>query len=187
MSLRTIADHILDIAQNSVNAGAKLVEIHIEEDPQKGVFKFVVKDDGRGMTEEELKRLFDPFYTTRDHKIRRIGLGLPMLKYACESTGGKVDVHSKKGEGTLVEAVFNTSHIDCQPVGDIAGSIFALLFSSKDVDWVIKRVYNGKTYIVDSKTLKENLSKADWENPKIMNLIREFVEELEKSVKEEKL
>ena len=187
MSLRTIADHILDIAQNSVNAGAKLVKVVIEENTKEGIFRFIVKDDGRGMDKEEIEKLFDPFYTTRDHKIRRVGLGLPMLKFACEITGGNVRISSEKGKGTEVEAIFKTSHIDCQPVGDIAGVIFTLLFSSKNVDWIIKRSYNGNIYTVDSRDLKEKFSDEDLENPKIMNMIRNLIEELEKSIKEEEL
>ena len=185
MSLRTIADHILDIAQNSVNAGARFIEVVIEENTKEGIFRFIVKDNGRGMDKEEIEKLFDPFYTTRDHKIRRVGLGLPMLKFACEATGGNIRVSSKKGVGTEIEAIFKTSHIDCQPVGDIGGVIFTLLFSEKNVDWVIKRSYNGNIYIVDSRNLRRRFSDEDLENPRVMNMIRNFIEELEKSIKEE--
>lgn len=185
MSLRTIADHILDIAQNSVNAGARFVEVIIEEDTRKGFFKFVVKDDGKGMGEEELKKILDPFYTTRNHKIRKVGLGLPMLKFACEATGGTLKIESEKGKGTTVEAIFNTSHIDCQPVGDIAGTLFTLLFSSKEIDWFIRRSYNGKTYTITTREIKEQFSDEAFENPRIMKLLKDFINEIETSVKEE--
>jgi len=185
LSLRTIADHILDIAQNSVNAGAKFIEVFIEEDTHRGFLRFIVKDDGKGMDEKELKEIFDPFYTTRDRRIRKVGLGLPMLKFICEVTGGNVKVESERGKGTTVEAVFNISHIDCQPVGDIASTLFTLLFSSKNVDWFIKRSYNGKTYTIDTRELKEQFSDEDFENPRIMKMFKDFIEELEKSVKEE--
>ncbi|MDD8053696.1 MAG: ATP-binding protein, partial [Thermotogota bacterium] len=74
MSMRTLADHVLDIAQNAINAGATRIRLRVEETSE--IFRFHVIDNGKGMDPPTLERIFDPFYTTRDKKIRRFGLGL---------------------------------------------------------------------------------------------------------------
>ena len=78
--------NVLDVAQNSVAAGAKLVQITLEADQARGILSLVIEDDGRGMTPEAAQRAADPFYTTRT--TRKVGLGLPFLKMAAEMTGG---------------------------------------------------------------------------------------------------
>jgi len=120
MSLRTLSDHLVDIAQNSVKAGALKINLLIRENQNE--FLFNLKDNAGGMDEETLKKVFDPFYTSRDKKIRRVGLGLPFLKFASEATGGYTHLTSKAGEGTEVESLFLKSNIDCQPVGEYHAS-----------------------------------------------------------------
>ncbi len=81
-----LALHILDIAENSVRAGAKTVFIDITEDRMKDRLLIEIRDDGAGMDEATLKKAMDPFYTSK--KVRRVGLGLPMLAEAAERAGG---------------------------------------------------------------------------------------------------
>ena len=113
--MRTIADHVLDIASNSVTAGATQIWLDIDYDPSGHLFVFTVRDNGCGMDADRRTRVFDPFFTTRPHNIRRFGLGLPFLKENTELTGGGVDLKSVSGEGTTVRATFHTDHIDCLP------------------------------------------------------------------------
>jgi len=68
--------HILDIVQNSIRAGATEVAITVTEDEGANLVSFVIRDNGCGMTEEQLGRLHDPFFTTRT--TRRVGLGVPL-------------------------------------------------------------------------------------------------------------
>ncbi|NLM03512.1 MAG: ATP-binding protein, partial [Clostridiales bacterium] len=60
--MKELALHILDIAQNSVRAKAKIIEINIWEDITVNLFKIEIKDDGIGMDEETLKIVDNPFY-----------------------------------------------------------------------------------------------------------------------------
>src|SRR5450759_2855333 len=99
--MRTIADHVLDIASNSVTAGATQIWLDIDHDPADHLFVFTVRDNGCGMDADRRTRVFDPFFTTRPHSIRRFGLGLPFLQQNTELTGGGVDLWSAPGEGTL--------------------------------------------------------------------------------------
>ena len=110
--------NVLDVAQNSVAAGAKLVQITLEADQARGILSLVIEDDGRGMTPEAAQRAVDPFYTTRT--TRKVGLGLPFLKMAAEMTGGGLSIQSQPGCGTRVCAQFGLHHIDRAPIGDMA-------------------------------------------------------------------
>ena len=83
--MKEISLHILDIAQNSITAGAAHLELRLEEEPS-GRLTLTVTDDGKGMSPELLARVLDPFSTTRT--TRKMGLGLPLLRLAAEQTGG---------------------------------------------------------------------------------------------------
>ncbi|BBJ27952.1 ATP-binding protein [Athalassotoga saccharophila] len=168
--MRTIADHILDIAQNSVNAGAKEIEIKIKEDDMR--FEFEILDDGCGMDEITLSKVFDPFFTT---KHKKTGLGLPLLKEYAELTGGYVKIESMKGKGTKIKAEFKKT-IDCQPIGDLAGTLATLVLSS-NTKWHIERSFKDKSYIFSSEDIKGDLT-----NPKNMKIIFEYFKRLEDSI-----
>ncbi|MDP3045975.1 MAG: ATP-binding protein, partial [Chloroflexota bacterium] len=75
--MRELALHILDILQNTVEAGASRVSLIINEDPKDDRLTITVRDDGRGMDNETVLRTVDPFFTTR--QTRHVGLGLPLF------------------------------------------------------------------------------------------------------------
>ena len=116
--MKEIALYTLDIAQNSITARARHLDIALEEGPE--AITLTIADDGTGMSPELLARVSDPFTTTRT--TRKMGLGIPLLRLAAEQTGGRVSIESTLGVGTTVTAVFCPGHIDCPPVGDIAGT-----------------------------------------------------------------
>ncbi|HVN71422.1 MAG TPA: ATP-binding protein [Desulfomonilia bacterium] len=170
-----LALHILDIAENSSRAQASLIEITIVEDLVKDVFSLEIKDNGHGMDEETLEKALDPFYTTK--KVRRIGLGLPMLKQATLGTGGSFSLRSEVGKGTVVHAEFRHSHIDRQPLGDIAGVITMLILGNPDIDVVYTHRKNGNTYVLDTRELREGLGDVPLNNMQVLNLIRDNIRE----------
>jgi len=180
MGLRTIADHIMDIAQNAVKAGAKNIRIYIEEIPGK-ILKFVVEDDGPGMDEGTLSKVFDPFFTTRDPKVRKVGLGLPFLKQSAEATGGYVKLKTKPGKGTRVEALFHLDHVDCQPVGDLPSIFSTLIFSEDSVNWYIRRKKGEDEYEVTSDAVKKVLGDIQGD-PVMMKKVMDIIEELERGL-----
>ena len=73
--MKELSLNILDITQNSLTAGATLVGISLLEDEQ-GILTLTISDDGKGMSEEIVKGVTNPFYTTRT--TRKVGLGLPL-------------------------------------------------------------------------------------------------------------
>lgn len=183
MSLRTLSDHVADICQNSIKAGASRVILKVDE--TLDVFSFKVEDNAGGMPKEILKRIYDPFYTTRDKKIRKVGLGIPFLKTAAESTGGHLDIESEEGIGTTLSVLIKKSHIDCQPVGDLAGTFFTLITTDQSIHWEIKRTYNEEEYEIDTEKLFDNQAdKKLWENPSFLKIIRESLYEMENAIKD---
>jgi len=69
--------NVLDIANNSIRAGADLIEIRIEVSRDKDTLLIEIADNGCGMTKEQQSQVEDPFFTTRTS--RKIGLGVPFL------------------------------------------------------------------------------------------------------------
>ena len=120
--MKELSLHLLDIAQNSIAAGAHHVDLTVEEAGDR--ITLTVADDGCGMSPEFLAQVTDPFTTTRT--TRKVGLGLPLLRLAAEQTGGALEVESREGVGTTVTAVFHAGHIDCPPLGDMAATVALL-------------------------------------------------------------
>ena len=129
--MKELSLHLLDVAKNSVAAGATWVDISLDED-KDGRLTIVISDNGRGMSPEFLAQVTDPFTTTRTP--RKVGLGLPLCRMAAEQTGGSLDIQSTLGKGTTVTAVFHRRQLDCPPLGDLAGTVALLIQGSPELD-----------------------------------------------------
>jgi len=170
-----LAMHILDIAENSVRAGAKLVTIRIVEDLEKDLYVLEIADNGKGMNAEERQRALDPFYTTK--KVRKVGLGLPMLQIASTNTGGEFRLDSEVGVGTTVTAKFRQGHIDRQPLGNIASSLVGLILGNPGVDFLYHHRINGRSYTLDTREIKNELEDVPLSHPEVTKFIREHINE----------
>lgn len=116
----SVCDYVLDVVQNSVEAGARTVELDLVE--ADGRISVRVSDDGRGMTEEEQARALDPFRSEGGkHPGRRVGLGLPFLEQAARAVDGEFSLESRKGAGTTLRFSFPIGHMDTPPMGDVPG------------------------------------------------------------------
>jgi signal transduction histidine kinase len=141
--------HILDIAENSISASAKRIEIRIDEDEAKDLLAIEIKDDGRGMDEQALQKALDPFFTTR--KTRRVGLGLSLLAQATRESDGKIELDSKPGKGTTIKAVFRFSHPDRKPMGDIDETMRTLVVGHPGIDFLYEHKKNNSIYRFDTR------------------------------------
>ena len=135
--MQELSLNVLDVAENSVRANASLVEITVEEDTAADRLAIVIRDNGKGMTPEQVQTVIDPFYTTRT--TRKVGLGVPFFKMAAEMTGGSFSIQSKLGEGTVTTAVFKPSSVDMIPLGDINGTVSMLVLMNPDLDFIFQR------------------------------------------------
>ena len=179
--MKEIALHLLDLAENSVSAHAKNVCIDVCEDFRVNQLSPVVQDDGDGMTEEVVKQVVDPFYTSRTE--RRVGLGIPLFKASAEACHGAMKISSAPGAGTKVEANFQHSHIDRMPLGDLPSTFLTLVLTHPEVHWVFKYAftppYKGSTriYEFDDQPVKETLQDVPLTHPDVITFIRSSLEE----------
>lgn len=173
--MKELSLNILDIAQNSIHAEASLVEIILTETEE--TLKLEIKDDGKGMSEEFLARVTDPFSTTRT--TRKVGLGLPLLKLAAEQTGGYMEITSREralwpdSHGTEVTAFFYKNHLDFTPLGDVISTVVSLVQGSPEVDFVFLHELPDKTVELDTRMLREILGdEVPLSEPEVLVWIR---------------
>lgn len=172
--MRDLSLHILDVSENSIAAGASKIEIMIDEDTKRNILSLKIKDNGKGLDKKTLSKILDPFYTTR--KTRRVGLGLSMLAQAAKEADGDINIESQKGKGTTITARFIHNHIDRKPLGDIAET-FIILITGKglDIDFIYKHRKNGDGFLLDTREIKEELQDVPINNPEVLNLLRETI------------
>jgi hypothetical protein len=170
-----LASHILDIAENSVRAGASTVEIIINENDAKNLLSIKINDDGCGMTKEEIKKVFDPFYTTK--KVRRFGLGIPLLYDAAQRAGGNLTLKSIKGKGTKLTATFQLDHLDRQPMGNISSTIINLIAGNSFVDFIYKHRHNDRRFSLDTREIRNEIGDLPINHSEILKYIRNVINE----------
>ena len=167
--------NVLDIANNSIRAGADLIEIKVRIQRDQDILKIIIADNGCGMTEEQLKKVEDPFFTTRT--TRRIGLGVPFFKMAALSTGGNFQILSIPGQGTTVTATFGLAHIDRMPLGDMNSTIYTLITLNTHIDFLYTYVFDGKQFTLDTREFREILNNIPLNSPEVSVFLKEFLEE----------
>lgn len=163
--MKELSLNILDIIQNSVRAKASEILLEIEESVKNDLYRIIISDNGIGIPADILNNVTDPFVTTRTK--RRMGLGLSLLKYHAELTGGGLTINSVPGKGTIVEAFLSFSHIDRQPLGDITGVLILMLASDTELAFIYKHRTDKGEYIFSTKEAKENLE-VDTLNERIL-------------------
>lgn len=173
--MRELSLNVLDIAQNSVAAGASLIEIALTEEPEKHSLAISIRDNGKGMTPQQVAAVEDPFFTTRT--TRKVGMGVPLFKLAAEQTGGSLTIQSEVGAGTDITAYFRTDHLDFTPVGDMASTMTALITMNLHIDFVYRRTYGEKSFTVDTRELKKILGEVPLNEPSIAQWITQFINE----------
>jgi signal transduction histidine kinase len=168
-----LSSHILDIAENSVRAGATKVEIIIREDSGNNLLTIEVNDNGKGMTKEETQKAHDPFYTTKT--VRRVGLGIPLLAEATQRANGFIKLSSKQGRGTKLKAVFQLDHLDRQPLGNITSTIINLIAGNSSVDFIYKHRHNDRRFSMDTRNIRKEIGDLPINHSEILRYIRNVI------------
>lgn len=182
--MRELALHILDLAQNSVTAKAENIWLTIMED-KDGFFVLKLRDDGCGMDEEMVKKVRDPFVTTR--KTRKVGMGLPFMDMVTQMCDGHLDIKSELGVGTEVAAYFRADDLDRPPLGDLVESIKVLLAGAPHIDLHLDYVAaNGRKLRFTTKDIREILGETcDFTNPRVYSWLEAYLHQQLDSLKEE--
>ena len=171
--------HILDIAQNSIRANTKFVDITVDLDAAKDLMKIRIVDNGSGMEPQQQERATDPFYTTRT--TRKVGLGLSYFKMMAEMCDGSFLLDSTVGVGTTVEATFRISHIDRMPLGNMGQTLALLAGANPDIEFAyrIRNDNHGKqeSFEFDTVSIKELLEGVSINTPEVIVYIEAFINE----------
>ncbi len=179
--MKELSLNILDITQNSISAGASHITIALTEE-ENGRLTLVIADNGCGMTEEVLRRVSDPFYTTRT--TRKVGMGISLLTLAAEQTGGTVTITSVHesvdpvGHGTTLTATFDTKSIDFPPLGDMVETLSVIIQGHPEIDYSFRHITPTRTVSLETSELREvlgeDVSLAEYE---VMQWIESYLRE----------
>lgn len=173
--MRELSLNILDIAQNSITANASLITVEVAENTVDHSLLIGIYDNGKGMSEEQVESVIDPFFTTRT--TRKVGMGIPLFKMAAEQTGGSLEIKSEIGVGTEIRAIFKTDSVDFTPLGDVASTIQMLITMNTDRDFVYKHSVNEKEFVCDTRELKAILGDVPLDTYEVSQWILEFIKE----------
>ncbi|OGW38398.1 MAG: hypothetical protein A2010_14730 [Nitrospirae bacterium GWD2_57_9] len=172
--MEDISLHILDIAENSVRAEARLIEIVLAREPGSDLLRIEVNDDGRGMDAATLAKARDPFFTT---KHKRTGLGIPLLSQAAEQAGGSLTIDSNPGRGTRVTVLFGWAHLDRPPVGDMAATVLTLIAGHPDRDYIYEEREGEHSFRIDTREIKNDLEGMPISEPAVLSAIRDLLKQ----------
>ena len=172
------ASAVKELVENSIDAGATKITVEIK----KGGISFMrVCDNGKGMSEDFVKNVCDPFVTTRT--TRKVGMGIPLLKLEAELTGGSLEIESKhvsvcgENHGTKVTAVFFKNHIDCTPLGDVVSTITTLIQGHPDTDFTFLHKTEEREVSLDTRELRQVLDGVPLDTYEVIKWINEYLKE----------
>lgn len=180
--MKELSLNILDIAKNSVTAGASLIEITVAETAAR--LTISVRDNGCGMTKEFVARVTDPFTTTRT--TRKVGLGIPLLQMEARMAGGDLTIESEVGKGTTTTAWFDPGNIDMPPLGDLVSSIVTLIQGSPDIDFLFTHSMGEEGYTLDTREIREIMGDISLAEPEVLGWLSGFLTENESTLSEGK-
>ncbi len=173
--MKNMALHIMDIAQNSIRAKASEVIVAINVDEHNHTTTVEIEDNGEGMDAIFLKKVIDPYTTSRT--TRKVGLGIPLLKMNSDITGGSFTIESQPNKGTKVQAIFYNNHLDCIPLGDISGVIMLLIGANPQINFNYKFEKNDVAFNLDTREIKETIEDIPINNPEVLHFIKEMIQE----------
>lgn len=175
--MKELSLNILDIAMNSVKAGATLIGIYIDETPN--LMTVVISDNGCGMSEQTIRKLEDPFFTTRT--TRKVGMGVPFYILAAKQAGGGVVIKSveqpAENHGTTVTATFDPTNIDFTPLGDIVSTLTTLIHGYPNIDFDFRHTDKGKSVLLDTRQIKQQIGEIPINSFEILAWIKEYLDE----------
>lgn len=173
--MKELSMHILDITMNSIKADATLIEINIEDSIKNNWFKITIKDNGRGMSEDVINKVTNPFYTTRT--TRKVGLGIPMLKESCERCNGFLKIYSQPGVGTTISCFFERDNIDRAPLGNMGETIMTIINSQNNCELIYTHNTDAGIFVFNTIEIKNILEGLNISDINVLLWIKEYINE----------
>ncbi len=170
--MKELALHILDVARNSVEAGATELTLTLIEDYEADRLDMIFEDNGRGMNADDLRQATDAFFTTRT--TRKVGLGLAMLRATCERCDGGLEISSEPGRGTTVRSWLRLGNIDRPPLGDLGAVVQALACESA-LALRYRHQVSDAFFELDTRELQQELGDVALTSPPVLAWLRGHV------------
>lgn len=167
--------HLMDIMQNSAVVGSTYIEAGIKAEKKKNLLTMYVKDDGWGMSEETIKKVSDPFYTTRT--TRKAGLGIPLLRQSAEMAGGGITIESEPGKGTIVTATYEIDNIDRKPLGDVGETMAISIMGHPELEFHLILANDDTEYVFRTEDVKEQIGDVPINDTVIIGYLKEMISE----------
>jgi len=173
--IEDLSFHIVDVVQNSVTAGADRVEIVIEASVRKDRIQLKICDNGRGMDTDTVRRVQDPFYTTKSGK--KVGLGIPLMKETALHCDGAFELTSRLDKGTRIRAEYRLTHIDTPPMGPVDETIFQLIVATPEVNMVFVWMTDAGRFAVSTHEIREQIGEMSLTHPAVLSFLRNYLRE----------
>ena len=178
--MRELSLHILDVLQNAREAGSRVVWLTIDENSSEDRLTIEVKDNGPGMEAEDMRKVTDPFFTTRTP--RHVGLGLPLFAAAAERCNGGLQLEGSPGQGVRVMASFQYGHIDRAPLGDMTRTLLSFLMGEPSCDLVYVHHRDGNTFAMDTRVVRGELDPISLSHPAVREWLEGYISEGEEGL-----
>ncbi len=173
--MQDLSLHLLDIIENSVRANARKIKIRVIQDQAMNKLRLIIEDDGRGMDEVTLGMAQDPFYTSKEQREIKVGLGIPLFKQNAELSGGDLSIKSEPGFGTVITADFELDNIDRMPLGNLKDTLLGSIVGHPEVDFSVKLIsrQHGReqSFHFDTAAIKEELGSIPLTYPDVIEYI----------------
>ncbi|SFG69730.1 Histidine kinase-, DNA gyrase B-, and HSP90-like ATPase [Desulfotomaculum arcticum] len=171
--MEELSQHLLDVAVNSLEAGATELTININENIPANTLQIEVADNGPGISRADVAKVKDPFYTTKHNK--RVGLGIPLFMEAVERCCGSFEIKAQPRQGTVVTATFPHNHLDRAPLGDVAGTLVTLLAANDSIDFFYNHLYNNRSFSFNTRDFRVLLRDIPIKTPEIMVWLKNYL------------
>jgi signal transduction histidine kinase len=98
---------LYNLIRNAIEASPPQSEVSISIERGRREVAVRISDQGEGISEEILSRVFEPFFSTKQGSSKPgLGLGLSVSRSLIEAIGGRIEVKSELGAGSVFSAVF---------------------------------------------------------------------------------
>ncbi|MDR3277078.1 MAG: HAMP domain-containing histidine kinase [Treponema sp.] len=104
--LRSVFENLI---RNALESGGPAEEVAVSVEGNNGKITITIMDRGRGIKKADLKRVFDPFFTS---KSTGTGIGLSVSKRFIEAAGGSIGLENREGGGALVRIILPEHHAE---------------------------------------------------------------------------
>jgi hypothetical protein len=177
----TLSDLAADITKNACESGADTVELEVMEIGSE--FRFTVKDNGKGMSNDEAKRAVDPFDKVNGEERGKVGISIPFLIQTVDEHAGGWNLNTEKGVGTTVSVWFDTENIETPIAGGIALLFCDVLLFPGPKEIIIRRLRRTGRDNVRYEIRKTEITTAvgDLSDATSITLLRTYLKSLEEN------